>query len=180
MDKEENTLTMAQECPFPVLSTHVTDWASMTEGLECLHHHLGIPALEDLIQRAKLLSHRPPRTWNQAAIPGFIQWLKEPERHYSQVSYLIWRDPWMAIQPNTFIGDILHRLGAKVLKVSDDKYPRVDLAQLADSLLLFSSEPFPFARFTDELRKLDGASALVDGEPFSWYGVRAIEFLESH
>ena len=49
----------------------------------------------------------------------------------------------------------------------------------AKTLLLFSSEPFPFAKKKSELVNLGFSSALVDGESFSWFGVRSLNFIET-
>jgi len=46
-------------------------------------------------------------------------------------------------------------------------------------VLLASSEPYPFHRKRDALLALDRPVAIVDGESFSWFGVRSLEFLES-
>jgi len=61
-----------------------------------------------------------------------------------------------------------------------EKYPKIDLADFdpAKTLLLFSSEPFPFGKKKKELLSLDFPSALVDGESYSWFGVRSLRFLQ--
>jgi hypothetical protein len=45
-------------------------------------------------------------------------------------------------------------------------------------VLLASSEPYPFHRRRESLLALDRPAALVDGESFSWFGVRSLSFLE--
>lgn len=182
MDKEENTLAMAEECPFPLLTTHVTDWLSMIDGLKLITAHLPDQPLNSLIARAEHLARCSRPAWNWQHPPGLLEWIQPPTRPYSSVSYVIWKKPWMVIQQNTFIADVLQRLGADVLTVdstSPNKYPAVELEQLKESLVLFSSEPYPFAEKLPELRRLGIEGALVDGECYSWFGVKAIEFMES-
>ncbi|MEY4616981.1 MAG: hypothetical protein RJB66_1941 [Pseudomonadota bacterium] len=178
MDKEENTLSMAQNCPVPLIATHVTDWLTMIDGLRLINENLPSKNLNSLIDRAEDLRKAPQLQWDPNNIPGFKAWIQKPPTILQKVSYLIWKNPWMVIQPKTFIADMLTRLGAEILTLSEDKYLEVSMDQIKESLLLFSSEPFPFLQQIDELKKEGLHGALIDGEPFSWYGIRAIEFLE--
>ncbi|MBS1938163.1 MAG: ABC transporter substrate-binding protein [Bacteroidetes bacterium] len=98
-----------------------------------------------------------------------------------RTAYLIWRKPYMAAGPGTFIHDMLRRCGLEnACPLTGGRYPVVDelLAQgRTPELLLLSSEPYPFnAKHAEELRKLlPRAQVLqVDGEPFSWYGSRLL------
>lgn len=87
----------------------------------------------------------------------------------------------MTASANTFIGSVLKQLGFSDLAgAADERYPKFDLHELdpQNEVLLFSSEPYPFARRKRELADLGFACALVDGESFSWFGVRALKFLE--
>ncbi len=84
----------------------------------------------------------------------------------------------------TFIGSVLEKLlGENKIPPFAEKYPKIEDLKLYDSeqnLFLFSSEPFPFTKFRkDLLLEVRQASvALVDGECFSWFGIRSLEFLE--
>jgi hypothetical protein len=62
-----------------------------------------------------------------------------------------------------------------------ERYPKIDLGDYdpATTVLLFSSEPYPFAKKAAELTGLDFPSALVDGEAYSWFGVRSLRFLRN-
>jgi ABC-type Fe3+-hydroxamate transport system substrate-binding protein len=97
-----------------------------------------------------------------------------------RVVYLIWRDPWMAAGPGTFIDTMLTGLGL-INAVQQSRYPTltpVALAALAADYILLSSEPYPFQeKHMEELRQLCPTSQciLVDGEMFSWYGSRLIQ-----
>lgn len=107
------------------------------------------------------------------------------------VLYLIWRDPWMTVSPDTYIARTLALFGwgVRVLGSPEGdqgqppRYPEVDLADFAEKVdrVLLSSEPFHFkAEHVAEIeRVLPGAEvSLIDGEMTSWYGSRAIAGLD--
>ncbi|MBS1887848.1 MAG: ABC transporter substrate-binding protein [Actinobacteria bacterium] len=107
------------------------------------------------------------------------------------VLYLIWRDPWMTVAPDTYISQTLALFNWHTVQPLPDacpryedkrRYPEVDLADFAgvDEVLL-SSEPFHFKdRHRDEVASLvpGAAVSLIDGEMTSWYGSRAIAGLD--
>jgi ABC-type Fe3+-hydroxamate transport system substrate-binding protein len=114
------------------------------------------------------------------------------------VVYLIWKDPWMTIGPDTFIASMLEQAGMRALSPTFDgpardgaaRYPVVDLDWIRASgarAVLLSSEPFRFrASHAEALGQELGAGkpqgqgpvcTLIDGEMTSWYGSRAIEGL---
>ncbi len=98
---------------------------------------------------------------------------------YPQVSavYLIWRKPYMAVGPNTFIDHLLRIAGFQNM-VPTPRYPELsidDLIKLSPEQLLLSSEPYPFKeKHIEELQQVlpETSIRLVDGELFSWYGSR--------
>ena len=100
------------------------------------------------------------------------------------VLYLIWKDPWFTVSPQTYISAMLALANLRTLpNRSDVRYPRLQVDdpvwRAADAILL-SSEPYSFrTRHADELAdRLPGKPVLlVDGELLSWYGSRAIEGL---
>lgn len=93
--------------------------------------------------------------------------------------YLIWKNPWMAVNSDTFIHDIMHRCGL-VNATADfpERYPVLPaeaIGAINPQLILLSSEPFPFSeKHIPELQRIcpDARIGLVDGEAFSWYGSR--------
>jgi ABC-type Fe3+-hydroxamate transport system substrate-binding protein len=108
----------------------------------------------------------------------------EPER----VLYLIWKDPWMTIAADTYIGRTLAMVGWQVPHgeggwAGAARYPVIkdlDAAIAGVDRLLLSSEPFMFrATHLDEMRTRFSATPieLIDGEMTSWYGPRAIRGL---
>jgi ABC-type Fe3+-hydroxamate transport system substrate-binding protein len=97
------------------------------------------------------------------------------------VLYLIWRDPWMTVAPETYISAMLELVGWRTLpRETTERYPVIDPAAFAGMVdrVLLSSEPFHFkAEHLAEVRaRVPGAEvALIDGEMTSWYGSRAIQ-----
>ncbi len=181
LDQEENPLEMAEDCPLPYLATHVTSLASLQRELVRLGEHFESAALMELAVTCLDIVEAPVPAWQNRRIPGFLEWVKPPSQDYEKVLYLIWKKPWMAASKETYIGSVLEKLGAKVLEFPEgDKYPVVDeLEQFKDSLLLFSSEPYPFQKKISELKELGLEGAVINGESFSWFGVRSLEFLKA-
>lgn len=100
-----------------------------------------------------------------------------------RVVYLIWRKPWMSVNGNTFISNLLAAGGMRnALDACEERYPNLqaeDLLALAPDRVLLSSEPFPFAdKHRDELVEATGWDAerfeFVDGERLSWHGTRCL------
>ena len=104
-----------------------------------------------------------------------------PER---SVLYLIWKDPWMAVNQDTYIAEMLKLINWQVTcGASDSRYPEVAIEEFSGQVdyVLLSSEPYSFReKHLAEVRQLIGADtsvSLVDGEMLSWYGSRAIRGL---
>ena len=89
--------------------------------------------------------------------------------------------PWMAAGSDTFIPDMLHHCGFSTAFGGNHRYPTVNLSDLtgrADTIILLSSEPYPFRkRHIEEVREIlpDAKTHLVDGQIFSWYGSRLLQ-----
>ena len=94
--------------------------------------------------------------------------------HQRKVAYLIWKNPYMTVGSDTFINQILEKLGFENLFKDQKRYPEVWVEELqAADVIFLSSEPFPFQqKHIDELQlQLPGKEIiLVDGEAFSWFG----------
>ncbi len=91
--------------------------------------------------------------------------------------YLIWKDPYMAAGPGTFIDQVMQAGGWENV-VTESRYPEVPASAIRDmdpDVVFLSSEPYPFRdRHLAEIREICPRSTvmLVDGELFSWYGSR--------
>lgn len=114
------------------------------------------------------------------------------------ILYVIWRDPWMVVGSDTWIGQTLklrfsqakfpidskRLFSGRASTSGENRYPTIDENEVPrGAIVLFSSEPYPFGRSWDDLltqplAKAARTVALVDGERLSWFGLRAIRFLE--
>jgi ABC-type Fe3+-hydroxamate transport system substrate-binding protein len=96
-----------------------------------------------------------------------------PERRL-RVAVPVWRDPWMVVGPRTFTGDVLARLGlVNVFAGAEDRYPKVDLADIAAAgpdVVVLPDEPYAFTA-DDGPEGFPGVrTALVSGRDLTWYG----------
>lgn len=103
-----------------------------------------------------------------------------------RVYYAIWRMPWMTVNRDTFIHDVMQLCGATCVAADDpDRYPQLEPAEAimrGVETVLLASEPWIF----DELQRSEIASAqlfgearvvLCDGRDFCWHGVRMADGL---
>jgi hypothetical protein len=181
LDQEENLPGMAENLPIHL--THVEKTDDVPEELERLAARLNNQKLGELANAwRERLAHPAYPQKKIAELPGVLEWIKKPNREPEHILYLIWRGPWMAVSAQTFIGSMLTQVGfGGRLPHFPEKYPKIDLQNFdrETTLLLLSSEPYPFGKKKQEIRSLDFPSALVDGEAYSWFGLRSLRFLES-
>ncbi len=114
--------------------------------------------------------------------------VKYPPMRYA---CLIWREPIMTVNDDTFIAGLLALPGGQnVFGSWDTRYPTITAEELhtADPLVvLLPNEPFPFqGKHAEELASLSRLPRdrfrLVDGEMLSWHGSRTprgIDYAES-
>lgn len=182
LDREENPREMAEQSPFPVLDTHVDSLKSLASELDRLGESFSNESLKSWARELREILAKPPRS-KFLPPPGVRGILGDPSPVPAAraVTYLIWRDPWMAAGRGTFIASLLEFLGAEIGALPKGKYPRLDDASLrsSSSILLFSSEPYPFEKKRDEIEALGLNGYLVDGEAYGWFGIRALRFLQS-
>ncbi|PYN37171.1 MAG: hypothetical protein DME01_05645 [Candidatus Rokuibacteriota bacterium] len=107
------------------------------------------------------------------------------------VFYPIWRGPYMTINRDTYIHDMLRVCGARnVFAERPERYPTVTLDEMAarrPAVILLPDEPFRFRRahladfagYVDVPAVRGGRIHLVDGKPFSWHGPRIAEALRA-
>lgn len=106
-----------------------------------------------------------------------------------RVFYPIWRNPYMTINADTYVSDMLGVCGGmNVFAERGDRYPTVTLDEVAaraPDVVLLPDEPFRFRRahladfaaFPDVPAVRDGRIVFVDGKLASWHGPRAAEAL---
>ncbi|MTJ83843.1 MAG: Fe3+-siderophores ABC transporter protein [Telmatospirillum sp.] len=182
IDREENTREMAAQVTAPLLVTHVRTVRDAADETARLARELRSARLSEQAERwRRIIDMGPfPPAGSLSDLPGVLSWWIPAGDSDSGLVYLIWGKPWMAAGPGTFIGDMLRWLGYGGRQLASDKaYPEIVIDDLpASTALLCSSEPYPFQRFEARIRDLGRPAALVDGECYSWFGIRALRFLE--
>ena len=101
-----------------------------------------------------------------------------------RVYYAIWRRPWMSVNADTFVHDVLRLAGADNVCAADPaRYPEVAptvAVARGVEVVLLASEPWAF----DEAQRHElagartfGAARVVtcDGRDFCWHGVRMVD-----
>jgi ABC-type Fe3+-hydroxamate transport system substrate-binding protein len=101
----------------------------------------------------------------------------------------IWRHPYMTINADTYVHDMLAVCGGdNVFAHRPTRYPTVSLAEVAETrpaVILLPDEPYRFRRphtadfvpFADVPAVRDGRIHLIDGKLLSWYGPRIAQAL---
>lgn len=107
------------------------------------------------------------------------------------VFYPIWREPWMTINRDTYVHDLLQVCGGRnVFADHPERYPRITLDEVAarrPEVILLPDEPFRFRRahlrdfapYREVPAVAAGRIRLVDGKPFSWHGPRIADALRT-
>ena len=184
VDKEENPKEFMEKSPLAPFVVHFADIGNAAVEFAKLADHLGSEYLQKIADRYGCLSKKVNSDQiTEKTIPGFLRWLKEPTAAPEKLIYLIWQDPWMTINRETFIGSVFDFLGLQQdMYEFAEKYPVIDLSAFdpKTTLLLCSTEPFPFARKRQQVLSLPFSSALVDGEVLSWFGIRNLEYMEKY
>ena len=104
---------------------------------------------------------------------------QRPEASFSY-AYLIWRQPWMSLNSDTYVSDLLARGGGRnVFAGAAARYPEITLTDLRDlrpDVVLLPDEPYPFkAAHADEVKATCNTKVdLISGDDACWHGVRAI------
>lgn len=160
-NKEENDKTQIEELSidFNVLITDISNLVEQNQMLE----DFGI-----LFKKEKEAGHyklKISEVLEKSCVPGNFK-----------AAYLIWKNPYMTVGSDTYIHDVLTKIGFRNVFQNRKRYPEIDLSDLAEADVIFlSSEPFPFKqKHVEELKHIfpDKKIMIVDGEAFSWYGTR--------
>ena len=101
----------------------------------------------------------------------------------------IWRNPYMTINRDTYVHDVIRTCGGQnIFHDWPERYPKVTLAEMAalePEVMLLPDEPFPFGTkhledfqaFPEVPAVRAGRACFLDGKVLSWYGVRIGESL---
>lgn len=107
------------------------------------------------------------------------------------VFYAIWRDPYMTINGDTYISDVLAVCGARnVFANHADRYPTVTLDEVAarrPDVIVLPDEPFRFRRahikdfepYVDVPAVRHRRIHLLEGKAFAWHGPRIMDALRT-
>jgi len=106
----------------------------------------------------------------------------KPER----ILYLIWQDPWMTINTETYISRTLQLVNwQNNVDNADHRYPEINITDdylSSIDLVLFSTEPYAFTlehikKFGNTFPEHAHKAHIINGEYTSWYGSRATQGL---
>lgn len=100
----------------------------------------------------------------------------------------IWSDPWIAVGPDSYPGDLLEKFGFRnVFSREDGRYPETDLddvAELGAEAIILLNERYAFGeperKDIDAFLSANGRKAkilIVDGSYLTWFGYRTIQGL---
>lgn len=133
-------------------------------------------ACEMMLKIGELTNKTDQSTKIVSKIQSYFNSLINQTKSSKSVLYLIWKNPYIAVGKNTFIDDMIQRIGLKNFTL-EERYPEIHLSALKEhpDLIYLSSEPFPFKeKHIKDLQEMfpNSKIELVDGELFSWYGSR--------
>ena len=172
-NKEENS-----KADIELLQQEFPVWMSDIYDLE--------DAMKTIADIGNLVDRQPEAAYlNHLIKAGFndLQTLALSKRINQTVAYVIWEDPYMFAGRNTFIDDILKKIGLHNV-VKQGRYPEIGVSELVTldpQLVFLSSEPYPFKeKHIEELQRIlpQAKVILVDGEMFSWYGSRLVKAVQ--
>ena len=110
-----------------------------------------------------------------------VEQTREADARTFSFAYLIWREPWMTLNSDTYVSDLFHRAGGRnVYADAPERYPEITLEDLSlrrPDVVLLPDEPFPFkpthAAEVGEATGLQGITC-ISGDDACWHGVRSL------
>ena len=167
-NKEENEETKLKELmkEFPVWISDIKD---LDEALNMIEQVGTITGKGEIANKlSKTISER----FNQLA---------SISKTKKRILYLIWKNPYMSVNKDTFIHDMINKCGwENACPDTKKRYPELsieEIIKLKPDNILLSSEPFPFKeKHISELKEIipNVTISIVDGEAFSWYGSKLL------
>ncbi len=155
------------------------------EGISELKKHYrvwmsDITTIDDALSMIYSISSLTDRALKGEEIVTQIQSAFNELKDVSPIStlYVMWRDPWMGVANQTFIHFMMEKIGLVNVLSDRVRYPELtdsEIRKLNPTLVLLSTEPFPFSeKYIHEIKRIlpDAKVLIVDGETFSWYGSR--------
>jgi len=166
-NKEENIKEQVEALQ-SIAPVYVSDVTNLPDALDMIHQ---IAAITGTIETGEQITYQVRKAFDA---------FENNHAPLLSAAYLIWRKPYMTVGGDTFIHDMLTRCKLQNVFGDELRYPQVSIEQLAamqPSIVILSSEPYPFKqKHSEEIQaQLPGAViVLADGEMFSWYGSRLI------
>lgn len=167
--KEENRYSDIHEM-HDGTAVWVTDIATIEDNIEVINSLL---ALFDIQSDYKSIVQNFTRLYTQGAI-----------LRNKRVLYLIWKEPYMTVGGDTFIHEMIHHAGFENVTSVLERYPvlsKEEIISLCPDYIFLSTEPYPFKQsHLQEFATIfpDSKIILVDGQMFSWYGIRPLFAME--
>mgnify|MGYP000221093033 CR=1 FL=1 len=164
-NKEENTESEIRELQ-KIYPVYTSDIANLKGSMEMI------------LQLGEIVNKVNESTRIVKKIEHEFQRLVPFSDEKKNVLYLIWKDPYMSINQNTFINDMLKLAGFENVIKDDNVYPTISENQISNldpDYVFLSSEPYSFKdKHLIAIQKqfINTKVVLVDGEFFSWYGSR--------
>lgn len=167
-NKEENEEIKLKELmsEFPVW---ISDVKNLDQAIDMIKE---IGAITEETEKANILS--------LSISEKFLQF-ESVKKIKKSVLYLIWKSPFMSVNKDTFIHDMIKKCGwQNVCSHSVNRYPSLneeEIVNLRPDIVLLSSEPFPFKeKHIADIKKVFPKSTItiVNGEAFSWYGSKLL------
>lgn len=154
-------------------------------------------SLEHVLHLASLLGTDAEGAKLVTDCERLLNTLPQPEPDSGLACFVpIWRKPWMSINHDTYVADVLALLGLRTIFAGwpsqgpdgrDTRYPVVDLQQVVERqphVVLLPSEPYPFAdKHRGIFLELDtpasrrGHVLCIDGKNLTWHGLWALRSL---
>ena len=177
---EENRRDVIEALRAEGVTVWVTFPRTVAEGIELIRELGTLTATDD----AAAALARPLETARARTLA------RTAERPRTRVFCPIWRGPYMTVNRDTYVNDVLETCGGdNVFAASSARYPTVTLEEVraaAPDVILLPDEPYrfrdahraDFAALTDIPAIRSGRVHLVDGKLLSWYGPRIGEALD--
>lgn len=189
LDREENPQSFYDELlglDITPIVTHVESLQSLPIELLKLSQDLNAPGLLAFKARfERVLENRanvrPERALQRLVLKASTGVEISSILEAKKFAYIIWKKPWMCVSHQTLIAEVLEFVLNRPVGSAEDflyapkgsKYPELEC--IPDGVLpLYSSEPYPFLNEIPELPK----GLFVNGELYSWFGIRLLRFLE--
>jgi len=185
--KQVDSETVRDLKPDLILANHEENTAEDVEALEAVAPVFvtAVTTVSEALDMIRTVGTLTDTTDQTSTLVGKIisRFESLPDFAPLRAAYLIWREPYMTVGHDTFIHDVMQWGGLENAYGNHTRYPEVtvdDLAEREPDVLLCASEPFPFYKkdeFTADLRAAlpNTPVAVVDGQPFSWYGPRLLD-----